>query len=137
MFASSLDSTIEYLKGVGPKRAELLQKELRIFTYDHLLNYFPFRYIDRTRFYKVNELNSELPYVQVLGRITGKEQIGEKHKKRIVARLTDETGSIELVWFQSLKWVDEQVQRGKVYIVFGDGVDARATGCGATGAKFQ
>lgn len=119
MFASSLDTTIEYLKGVGPKRAELLQKELRIFTYDHLLNYFPFRYIDRTRFYKVNELNSELPYVQVLGRITGKEQIGEKHKKRIVARLTDETGSIELVWFQSLKYVDENVQRGKVYIVFG------------------
>lgn len=119
MFAATLDTTIEYLKGVGPKRAELLQKELRIFTYDDLLNYFPFRYIDRTRFYKINELDTELPYVQILGRITGKEQIGEKHKKRIVARLTDETGSIELVWFQSLKWVDENVSRGKVYIVFG------------------
>ena len=119
MFAATLDSTIEYLKGVGPKRAELLQKELRIYTYDDLLNYFPFRYIDRTRFYKINELDTDLPYVQILGRITGKEQIGEKHKKRIVARLTDETGSIELVWFQSLKWVDENVSRGKVYIVFG------------------
>lgn len=119
MFAATLDTTIEYLKGVGPKRAELLQKELRIFTYDDLLNYFPFRYIDRTRFYKINELDTELPYVQILGRITGKDQIGEKHKKRIVARLTDETGSIELVWFQSLKWVDENVSRGKVYIVFG------------------
>ena len=119
MFAATLDTTIEYLKGVGPKRAELLQKELRIFTYDDLLNYFPFRYIDRTRFYKINELDTDLPYVQILGRITGKEQIGEKHKKRIVARLTDETGSIELVWFQSLKWVDENVSRGKVYIVFG------------------
>jgi len=119
LFAATLDTTIEYLKGVGPKRAELLQKELRIFTYDDLLNYFPFRYIDRTRFYKINELDTELPYVQILGRITGKEQIGEKHKKRIVARLTDETGSIELVWFQSLKWVDENVSRGKVYIVFG------------------
>lgn len=119
MFSSTLDTTIEFLKGVGPKRAELLQKELRIYTYDQLLNYFPFRYIDRTRFYKVNELNPDLPYVQILGRITGKEQIGEKHKKRIVARLTDETGSIELVWFQSLKWIDEHVSRGKVYIVFG------------------
>ncbi|TCC97574.1 ATP-dependent DNA helicase RecG [Pedobacter hiemivivus] len=119
MFASTLDTTIEFLKGVGPKRAELLQKELGIFTYDQLLNYFPFRYIDRTRFYKINELSPELPYVQILGRITGKEQIGEKHKKRIVARLTDETGSIELVWFQSLKWVDEHVMKGKVYIVFG------------------
>lgn len=119
MFASSLDTAIEFLKGVGPKRAELLQKELGIFTCENLLNHFPFRYIDRTRFYKVNELNPDLPYVQILGRVTSKELIGEKHKRRIVARLTDDTGSIELVWFQSLKWVDENVIRGKVYIVFG------------------
>jgi ATP-dependent DNA helicase RecG len=119
LFASTLDTTIEFLKGVGPKRAELLQKELGIFTYNQLLNHFPFRYIDRTRFYKVNELSPDLPYVQILGRITSKEHVGEKHKKRIVARLTDETGSIELVWFQSLKWVDEHVMKGKVYIVFG------------------
>lgn len=119
MFASDLDTTIEFLKGVGPKRAEILQKELGIFTYGQLLTYYPFRYIDRTRFYKVSELHPELPYVQILGRITGKETIGEKHKKRIVARLTDETGTIELVWFQSLKWVDENVMRGKVYIAFG------------------
>lgn len=119
MFVSTLDTTIEFLKGVGPKRAELFQKELGIFTYEDLLNFYPFRYIDRTRFYKINELDPELPYVQILGRITSKEQIGEKHKKRLVARLTDETGSIELVWFQSLKWVDENVSKGKVYIVFG------------------
>jgi ATP-dependent DNA helicase RecG len=119
LFVSTLDTTIEFLKGVGPKRAELFQKELGIFTYEDLLNFYPFRYIDRTRFYKINELDPELPYVQILGRITSKEQIGEKHKKRLVARLTDETGSIELVWFQSLKWVDENVTKGKVYIVFG------------------
>lgn len=119
MFASDLDTTIEFLKGVGPKRAEILQKELGIFTYGQLLHFYPFRYIDRTRFYKVSELNPDLPYVQILGRITGKETIGEKHKKRIVARLTDETGTIELVWFQSLKWVEENVMRGKVYIAFG------------------
>ena len=119
MFASDLDTTIEFLKGVGPKRAEILQKELGIYTYAQLLTYYPFRYIDRTRFYKVSELHPELPYVQILGRVTAKETIGEKHKKRIVARLTDETGTIELVWFQSLKWVDEHVMRGKVYIAFG------------------
>lgn len=119
MLASTLDTAIEFLKGVGPKRAELLQKELGVFTCEQLLNYYPFRYIDRTRFYKINELDPELPYVQILGRITSKEVIGEKHKKRLVARLADETGSIELVWFQSLKWVDENLMKGKVYIVFG------------------
>lgn len=119
MFASDLDTTIEFLKGVGPKRAEILQKELGIYTYAQLLSYYPFRYIDRTRFYKISELHSELPYVQILGRITSKETIGEKHKKRIVARLTDETGTVELVWFQSLKWVEENLIRGKVYIAFG------------------
>lgn len=119
MLAPTLDTAIEFLKGVGPKRAELLQKELGIFTCGELLTYFPFRYIDRTRFYKINELDPQLPYVQILGRITSKELIGEKQKKRMVARLTDETGSIELVWFQSLKWVEEHVSRGKVYIAFG------------------
>jgi ATP-dependent DNA helicase RecG len=119
LYTATLDSPIEYLKGVGPIRAELLKKELGIFTYSQLLNYYPFRYIDRTRFYKVNELNPELPLVQIVGRITGKETIGEKHKRRIVAKFTDETGTIELVWFQSLKWVDENVMRGRVYIAFG------------------
>ncbi len=119
MSVEILSAPIEYLKGVGPKRAELLKKELGIFAYDQLLNYYPFRYIDRTRFYKIRELNPELPLVQIVGRITDKKTIGEKHKKRIVARLSDETGTIELVWFQSLKWVEENVMRGKVYIVFG------------------
>ena len=119
MYTATLDSPIEYLKGVGPSRAELLKKELGIFTYKQLLDYYPFRYIDRTRFYKINTLHADLPLVQIVGRITGKEMIGEKHKKRIVAKFTDETGTIELVWFQSLKWVDENVMRGKVYIAFG------------------
>ncbi len=70
LFASNLDTALVYLKGVGPKRAELLQKELGIQTYDQLLNHYPFRYIDRTRFYKINELNPEMPLVQVIGRIT-------------------------------------------------------------------
>src|SRR5690606_15065534 len=105
--------------GVGRMRAALLKKELGIYTYAQLLHYYPFRYIDRTRFYKISELQPELPLVQIVGRITGKEVIGEKHKKRIVARFTDDSGTIELVWFQSLKWVDDNVERGKVYIAFG------------------
>ena len=119
MFASNLDTPLVYLKGVGPKRAELLQKELGVLTYEQLLNHYPFRYIDRTRFYKISELNPEMPLVQVIGRISSKEVIGEKQKKRIVAKLTDDTGSMELVWFQSLNWVEDHVVRGGTYIVFG------------------
>ena len=119
MFASNLDTPLVYLKGVGPKRAELLQKELGIATYEQLLNHYPFRYIDRTRFYKINELNPDMPLVQVIGRITSKEVIGEKHRKRIVAKFTDDTGTMDLVWFQSLKWVEDHVMRGSIYIAFG------------------
>ena len=119
MFASNLDTPLVYLKGVGPKRAELLQKELGMGTYEQLLNHYPFRYIDRTRFYKINELNPDMPLVQVVGRITSKETIGEKHKKRIVAKFTDDTGTMELVWFQSLKWVEDNIMRGSLYIAFG------------------
>ena len=119
MYTATIDAPIEYLKGVGPMRADLLKKELGIYTYAQLLHYYPFRYIDRTRFYKISELHPDLPLVQIVGRITGKEVIGEKHKKRIVAKFTDDSGTIELVWFQSLKWVDEHVERGKVYIAFG------------------
>ena len=119
MFASNLNTPLVYLKGVGPKRAELLLKELGISTYEQLLNHYPFRYIDRTRFYKINELNEDLPLVQVIGRITSKETIGEKHKKRIIAKFTDDTGTMELVWFQSLKWVEDNVMRGNLYIAFG------------------
>ncbi|RYG19803.1 MAG: ATP-dependent DNA helicase RecG [Chitinophagaceae bacterium] len=119
MLASNLDTPLVYLKGVGPKRAELLQKELGLSTYEQLLNHYPFRYIDRTRFYKINELNEEMPLVQVVGKVTAKDVIGEKHKKRIVLKLSDETGTMELVWFQSLKWVEDNVLRGGTYIVFG------------------
>lgn len=119
MFASNLDTPLVYLKGVGPKRAELLQKELGITTYGQLLSHYPFRYIDRTRFYKIRELNPELPLVQVVGKITSKETIGEKHKKRIVAKFNDGTDEMELVWFQSLKWVEENIHKGASYIAFG------------------
>lgn len=114
-----LKTPVEYLKGIGSQRAEILKKDLGIFTYNDLLHHYPFRYIDRTRFYKIKELDPELPAVQILGRIISKETLGEKHTKRLIARFKDDTGSIELVWFQSIRWIDKIIQPGSVYIIFG------------------
>ena len=110
---------IEYLKGIGSQRAEILKKDLEIFSYADLLQHYPFRYIDRTRFYKIRELNPDLPAIQILGRIVSKEIIGDKHVKRLVVRFKDDTGSMELVWFQSIRWIDKSIQPGAVFIVFG------------------
>ena len=110
---------VEYLKGVGTTRADVLKKELGIYTYEDLLRHFPYKHIDRTRFYKIREIDPELPYVQVLARITHKEIIGEKHTKRLVIQAKDETGIIELVWFQGVKWFEKYLEVGKVYTLFG------------------
>jgi ATP-dependent DNA helicase RecG len=112
-------SPIEYLKGVGPQRAELLKKEAGIFTFSDLLNYFPFRYVDRTKFQKIKDIQPDLPYVQVKGKLVSIVVVGEKRKKRLVGKLQDETGSLELVWFAGLKWLKESLQLNKDYIVFG------------------
>ncbi len=114
-----LSTPIEYLKGVGPQRGELLKKELGIYTYADLLQNYPFRYIDRTRFYKVNQLNAELPHVQVLARVLSKAVVGEKRTKRLVVELKDDTGTFESVWFQSIKWFERNIQIGSVYVFFG------------------
>ncbi|HEX8549327.1 MAG TPA: ATP-dependent DNA helicase RecG, partial [Cytophagaceae bacterium] len=119
MATHSLSTPIEYLKGVGPQRADVLKKELSIFTYQDLINHYPFRYVDRTRFYKVRELSPDLPAVQVLGRLITKEIIGEKQSRRLVAKLRDETGIIELVWFQGIRWVEKILHPNAVFIVFG------------------
>jgi ATP-dependent DNA helicase RecG len=110
---------IEYLKGVGLSRAEVLKKELQVFSFEDLLKHFPYKYIDRTRFYKIKDIQPDMPYVQVLARITHKEIIGEKHTKRLVAQAKDDTGIIELVWFQGIKWVEKTLIPGKVYVIFG------------------
>src|SRR5262245_40683017 len=99
------DTSIEFLKGVGPQRAALLNKELSIFTFGDLIQYYPFRYEDRTRFYQVNELNEDIPFVQLKGMITKMEVIGVGGKKRLTAIFKDETGAIELVWFQGINWL--------------------------------
>ena len=110
---------IEYLKGVGTARADVLKKELAIKNLEDLLEYFPFRHIDRTQYYKIRNINPDLPYVQVIARLTHKEVLGEKQTKRLVAQVQDDTGVMELVWFQGLKWVEKNLTVGKAYILFG------------------
>lgn len=113
------ESSIEFLKGVGPQRAALLQKELNIFTFGDLLGHYPFRYEDRTKFYTVAETHEAMPYVQLKGTITKVEMLGAARKKRLVANFSDATGTLELVWFQGINWVVEKVKKGPEYVVFG------------------
>lgn len=114
-----LSTKIEFLKGIGPARAELLQKELRIFTYDDLLQHYPFRHEDRSSFYAIAEIHEELPYIQVKGKIRHLQLVGQGPKKRLTAELYDATGIVELVWFQGIKWVSGTIQPDVEYIVFG------------------
>jgi ATP-dependent DNA helicase RecG len=114
-----LDSNITYLTGVGPKRAELLSKELNINTFRDLLYYFPYKYIDRTRFYSIAELDPDLPLVQIKGFIKGYYTEGHGKGKRLVADFQDETGTIKLVWFKGTKWITGNYTPGVEYIVFG------------------
>ena len=110
---------VEYLKGVGSVRGDALKKELGICSYGDLLQHFPFKYIDRTRFYKVKEASPEMLYVQIIARVKHKEIIGEKAGKRLVAVAQDETGPIELVWFQGITWAFQNLVVGKAYVFFG------------------
>ncbi len=110
---------VEYLKGVGSVRGDALKKELGICSYGDLLQHFPFKYIDRTRFYKVKEASPEMLYVQIIARVKHKEIIGEKAGKRLVAAAQDETGPIELVWFQGITWAFQNLVVGKAYVFFG------------------
>ncbi len=114
-----LDTEITYLTGVGPKRAELLNNELNILTFRDLLYYFPYKYIDRTRFYKIAELDPDLPFVQIRGTIRGYSTEGHGAGKRLVADFQDETGTLKLVWFKGGKWITGSFSPGVEYIVFG------------------
>jgi len=108
-----------YLKGAGQSRAEVLKKELGLANFEDLLRHFPFRYIDRTRFYKVKDIQADLPYVQVLARIVNKQIVGEKHTKRLVVNAKDDTGILELVWFKGITWIEKTLIPGQVYVIFG------------------
>jgi ATP-dependent DNA helicase RecG len=117
--ANFFDTSIEFLKGVGPQRALLLQKELKIFTYGDLIQQYPFRYEDRTKFYTISEINETMPHVQIKGKILRFEMIGGGRKKRLVGYFEDPTGELELVWFQGINWVLNKIKPGIEYIIFG------------------
>ncbi|MGO2357893.1 MAG: ATP-dependent DNA helicase RecG [Mesonia sp.] len=119
MNTSSLQTPIDYLKGVGPNRAEVLRKELGIHTYQDLLNLFPNRYIDKTKYYKVTEIQRNSAEIQLVGKITDIKTVGEKRGKRLVADFVDETGKIELVWFRGHKWLKESLKINVPYVIFG------------------
>ncbi|AJA69835.1 ATP-dependent DNA helicase RecG [Myroides odoratimimus] len=119
MSKNLLDTPIEYLKGVGPQRADLFKRELGIFTYRDLLHLYPNRYIDRTQYYKINELYNNNSEVQIVGKIIHIKTVEQKRGKRLVATFTDGTGQIELVWFQGYKWIQENLKLNTPYVAFG------------------
>ena len=116
---NTLDASIAYLKGVGPKKAELLNKELGIFTFSDLLQHYPHRYIDKTQFHKIRELHDQSGEVQLKGVLRRLTTIGEGRKKRLSGRLRDETGVLELVWFTGVHWLEKQLEVGKEYVIYG------------------
>jgi ATP-dependent DNA helicase RecG len=113
------DTPIEYLKGVGPQRAELLRKELGISTFGDFLRHYPFRYIDKSKFHRVAELNEDLPYVQLKGTISKVQLHGGKRVTRMTAVFRDESGQMDLVWFQGIRWIRDVIKANMEYIVFG------------------
>lgn len=120
MSVNLLQTPIEYLKGVGPQRGELLRKELGIHRYEDLLNFYPNRYIDRTRYYQINELNNNPAEVQIIGKVVHLKTVEfGKGKKRLVAVFTDNTGQMELNWFQGHKWIRDSLKLNTPYVIFG------------------
>jgi len=115
----NFQTSIDYLKGVGPARADLLRKELGIFNYGDLINFFPFRYLDRTKFFKINQLQQNTAEVQIIGKITYLQVIPQKRGSRLVATFIDETGQLELVWFKGVKWIKNSLKVNIPYVAFG------------------
>ena len=114
-----MSSPIEYLKGVGPQRGDLLKKELNIFTFKDLLEYFPFRHIDKSKIGLIKDVLPDTEFAQVAGVLVNVELIGDKRSKRLVAQLKDKTGILELTWFQGINWLQKTLQTGQTYLVFG------------------
>ncbi len=114
-----LQQDIQFLPGVGPKRADLLRQELQVNTFEDLLTCYPFRYVDRSRFYRISEVTSDMPQIQIRGKITGYAAVGKGRGKRLTADFTDGTGQIQLVWFKGAKWIPENYPVGKELVVFG------------------
>ncbi|MDX1828208.1 MAG: ATP-dependent DNA helicase RecG [Lutibacter sp.] len=116
---TNLHTSITYLKGVGPNRADLLKTELGIHTYSDLINFFPFRYIDRTQFVKINQLQQNTAEIQIVGKITSLKTVQQKRGSRLVATFMDETGTMELIWFRGAKWIKDTLKLNIPYVIFG------------------
>jgi len=113
------DTSIEFLKGVGPQRAALLQKELKIFSFGDLIQHYPFRYEDRTKFYFIREVSDDMPYVQIKGKFTDFEIAGARNKKRLIGYFSDGTNEMEMVWFKRIDWVMQKIKPNIEYVAFG------------------
>ena len=119
MHPEPLHTSVMYLKGVGPGRAELLQRELGISTYQDLLYLFPNRYLDKSRYYKISELQRTHSDVQVIGKIVHLKTVEQKKGKRLVATFRDDSGEMELIWFRSQKWFMDRLTLGEPYVAYG------------------
>lgn len=116
---SILQTDIKFIPGVGPKKAEILNKEIDVFTVNDLIRWYPYRYIDRGRIYYIHEIDSSLAYIQLKGEIKSFETVGEGRKKRLIAHFTDGTGFVDLVWFQGVRFIENKYKVNQEYIVFG------------------
>ena len=114
-----LNTSIEFLKGVGPNRAKLIKNELKISKFKDLLFQFPYRYIDKTKFHKISEINSSSSEIQLIGTIKELKEVGIGAKKRLTANFYDKTGQIQLVWFKTNKWLIDSIKLNRNYILFG------------------
>ena len=110
---------ITYLAGVGPKKADLLRNELKIQSYEDLLYHFPYKYIDRSRTYKIREINNTASHIQLKGKIVGLNTVGAGRSQRLVAKFADDSGVIELVWFKFIKQIKSGLDPNVEYIIFG------------------
>ena len=115
-----LSQDIMYLSGVGPRRKDVLNQQLNIKTWGDLLEYYPYKYVDRSKIYRINELSGDIPYVQIKGKILSFEEfVMSPRKKRIVAHFSDGFGVADLVWFNGSKYIYHEYKTGEEYIVFG------------------
>ena len=114
-----LDTPIDYLRGIGPKKGAVLKKELRIFTYHDFLHYFPFRYVDRTEIHKIIDVPNIEGYVQLRGKVYGVKEVGVGRAKRLSATFRDDSGIIELVWFKGANWVKKSLKPDTSYKLYG------------------
>lgn len=119
MQVNILETPIEFLKGIGPKRAEVLKKEFDIVTYEDLLHYYPYRHVDKSKVYKIAQISGESFYMQFYGRVVRYEILGQQRAKRLVAYFDDGSGTMELVWFNGIKWVEEMLEEKREFVVFG------------------